>query len=316
MFIILRMALGWHFLYEGVWKIENRKEFSAKPYLAEAKGPTAGFFYAMLPDLDGRERLSYVKITTADGKPDVSFSGHYYLDRWEEIQKKLVEQYKIDEAQTQAAQKLHKQHKAWLDEYLKLNQDEMLGYFRSLDKLEQVKSGGNNGAPYEQKRLHDRQQELRKQVDGWVKNLDQLDAHYQTAAWDLLESDQQAKGGYLNGHPWNPLNWTRMEQLNAMVTYSLTAIGLALIVGCCTRLAALGGAAFMGFIVLSQFPWPTIYPPPPPVVGHALFINKDVIEFLALVLVASVPAGRWGGLDYFLYRLVGRRIGNYFSERV
>ena len=72
----------------------------------------------------------------------------------------------------------------------------------------------------------------------------------------------------------------------------------------------------MGFIVLSQFPWPTAYPPPPPVVGHALFVNKDVIEMLALVLVATVPAGRWGGVDYFLYRIFGRRIAGYFSQQV
>ena len=31
--------------------------------------------------------------------------------------------------------------------------------------------------------------------------------------------------------------------------------------GLCTRLAALGGAAFMLAVVLVQFPWPTVYPP-------------------------------------------------------
>ena len=39
-------------------------------------------------------------------------------------------------------------------------------------------------------------------------------------------------------------------------------------------------------------------------VGHALLINKDFIEMLALLVVASTAVGRWGGLDYFLYHLV------------
>ena len=60
----------------------------------------------------------------------------------------------------------------------------------------------------------------------------------------------------------------------------------------------------MCFVVATQPAWPGIYPPDPPVVGHALLINKDFIEMLALLVVASTPVGRWGGLDYFLYHLV------------
>jgi hypothetical protein len=35
----LRLALGCHFLYEGVWKITHADLFHAEPFLAEAKGP-------------------------------------------------------------------------------------------------------------------------------------------------------------------------------------------------------------------------------------------------------------------------------------
>ena len=47
--------------------------------------------------------------------------------------------------------------------------------------------------------------------------------------------------------------------------------------------------------------------------GHALLINKDFIEMLALLVMASVPAGRWGGLDYFLYHFV---FNPFLSKRV
>ena len=47
---------------------------------------------------------------------------------------------------------------------------------------------------------------------------------------------------------WNPLGWTRIQQINFAVTYGLTAIGACLLLGFCTRLAALGGAGFMCFV--------------------------------------------------------------------
>jgi len=101
-----------------------------------------------------------------------------------------------------------------------------------------------------------------------------------------------------------------------MVTYGLTAIGLCLMLGLCTRLAALGGVAFMTFVILTQFPWPTVYPPAPAPVGHALLVNKDWIEMVALWLMVAMPVGRWGGLDFFLNHWIGRPIREYFEQRV
>ena len=49
--VVLRLALGCHFLYEGVWKIRHRDEFTAEPFLTQAKGPLSGVFYAMLDDM-------------------------------------------------------------------------------------------------------------------------------------------------------------------------------------------------------------------------------------------------------------------------
>ena len=71
----------------------------------------------------------------------------------------------------------------------------------------------------------------------------------------------------------------------------------------------------MLFVVLTQPSWPPIYPPAPPVVGHALIVNKDFIEMVALLLLASTP-GRWGGLDYFLYRIFGRPVEAYLAAAV
>ena len=46
MLVLLRLAIGWHFLYEGIAKLLN-PDWSASSYLANAVGPMAGIFKAM-----------------------------------------------------------------------------------------------------------------------------------------------------------------------------------------------------------------------------------------------------------------------------
>ena len=38
--VLLQLAIGWHFLYEGLWKIKAEKTWSSRPYLSAANGPT------------------------------------------------------------------------------------------------------------------------------------------------------------------------------------------------------------------------------------------------------------------------------------
>jgi len=43
MLVILRLAIGWHFLYEGIVKILN-PDWSSVGYLMDSKGPFSGIF--------------------------------------------------------------------------------------------------------------------------------------------------------------------------------------------------------------------------------------------------------------------------------
>ena len=82
--VALRLGLGCHFLYEGVWKIKHRDEFTAEPFLTQAKGPLAGMFYAMIPDIDGRTRL-HADLNVEPGKDKP------LEDRWDAIRQKFVD---------------------------------------------------------------------------------------------------------------------------------------------------------------------------------------------------------------------------------
>ena len=60
--------------------------------------------------------------------------------------------------------------------------------------------------------------------------------------------------------------------------------------------------AFLVSVLLTQPPWPTIFPHAPPVVGHALIVDKNFVEMVAMLVLATTAVGRWGGLDFFNHR--------------
>ena len=299
MLVILRLSLGCHFLYEGVWKIKNAGEFSAEPFLSQAKGPAAPFFYSMLPDIDGRHRLHIERIVTGDDSATEGISGNVYLKAWRELRDRAIRRYRLDDEQTKKAGEAYEDAERILKAYLKDNFEDIRRYFKSLDAFDDIRSGRNIGWPTEQERIWKRQDELRKDVKVWLSDIDAFGVYYQRTLWGLLTDQQKAKGWIMDS--WNPLDWSQMQLIDFAVTYGLTAIGLCLMIGFFSRLACLGGAAFMIFVNLTQPGWPTIYPPAPPAVGHSLLVTKDFIELVALILLATTRAGRWGGLDFFLY---------------
>jgi uncharacterized membrane protein YphA (DoxX/SURF4 family) len=90
--------------------------------------------------------------------------------------------------------------------------------------------------------------------------------------------------------------WNRLDWADAIVKYGLIAIGGCLLLGLLTRLACLGGAMFLLMFFLAMPPLPG-WPESPRAEGHYLYLNKNVIEMLALLALATTRSGRWAGLD-------------------
>ena len=296
------------FLHEGAWKVEGERgdefPFSARPFLAQAKGPMAHFFYAMVPDIDARERLRIV--TDVDGKR--SIPADPITAQWDRMRQDFVDHYRPADSSDPEAEAAHQ----WLDaeaqrtyddfckklrNYLAENLDEIAGYFGSLDRFEKDKER-HQDAPFQQQRRWDRMMELRGQADKWIKDIEGQERAYANTLYGLLDKEQRKLG--LPQASWNPLavgphgadqrgRDFRADRHRAVPDARF-----------CTPLAALGGAAFMCFVVMTQPAFPGIYPPDPNVVGHALLVNKDFVEMVALLVVAATRAGRWGGLDFFL----------------
>ncbi len=313
MLVILRVTIGWHFLYEGVWKIVNADQFSAAGFLGAAKGPAAPLFHWMVPDIDGRRRLALKE--RVDDKGNAFVTSESYLNAWARLKDQAVDRYKLGPEQTAEAEKTFQVYGESLELYLTENREDIEGYLGSLQRLRERKAAGTNGAAHEKKRVWDEQMKLRGEANGWLSDLDAMGEEYQLALWDVLDEDQRARGpiraplSEADALPIAlPMANTWSGLLDFGVTYGLAAIGLCLMLGFCSRLAALGGAAFLFSVVLVQMPWPTVYPPPPEVVGHALLVDKNFVEMVAMVVLATTAVGRWGGLDYFVYHWLGRPI--------
>lgn len=97
-------------------------------------------------------------------------------------------------------------------------------------------------------------------------------------------------------HDWSWLKWDRLQWADFSVRYGLTAVGICLILGLFTRTSCVAGAGFLTLFYLAMMPLPWL-PENPKAEGHYLYINKNIIEMLALLALATTASGRWVGLD-------------------
>jgi uncharacterized membrane protein YphA (DoxX/SURF4 family) len=100
------------------------------------------------------------------------------------------------------------------------------------------------------------------------------------------------------------------ESLDWQTRWGITAIGVMLLAGLFTRLACLAGFVFLVLTYLTHppFPWLAL---PPGTEGNPVFVNKNVIEALALLVIMVHPTGRWLGLDAVIHRVLFRNSQEY-----
>jgi len=107
--------------------------------------------------------------------------------------------------------------------------------------------------------------------------------------------------------PVEPTPKSKILLLDYLTMTTLTAAGACLIVGLGTRFAALACAGFLILTYLTHPPFPWIANPPG-TEGNPVFINKNMVETIALFVIASVPSGSWLGIDGLIARVVfGKR---------
>ena len=281
--VLLRLAIGWHFLYAGIDKLNN-PDFSSEGFLVQAKGPLADEFHQLIPDYDGRQRLKLDTHTDAFKQYADGFANHRSLT---DEQLAGVKQA-LDNGQDE------------LKEFFADQKQAIADYLSDLDRLDAAKQSKTSDIPFQQKRNWSKQQELRGKLARWSADIDDRWRHFKTDLDEVLTQEQREA---------TPAESARPKRLvDLLVTYTNIAIGVCLVAGLFTRLASLGGALFLLQIVCAQPDWPGLYPPAPPSAGQALFVTKEVVEMMALFALAMLPTGRWCGLDLFVHHLIVRPI--------
>jgi len=91
-----------------------------------------------------------------------------------------------------------------------------------------------------------------------------------------------------------------IDWIDAITPWFLVVVGACLLLGLFTRTMAVFAAGFllMTYLAFPSFPW---LPAPPQSESSYLFVNKNVIEMLALCVLATTLTGRWFGLDALLH---------------
>src|SRR5262249_31664009 len=93
------------------------------------------------------------------------------------------------------------------------------------------------------------------------------------------------------------MSWrNQLDVADFVVKWGLIVAGVLLIAGCFTRVAAIFGAVLLLMFFLAMPPMPYL-PESPKAEGHYLYVNKNIIEMLALLALAGLPTGRWAGID-------------------
>lgn len=80
MLVVVRLAIGWHLMYEGLWKLQTQHTatpWSAEGYLKNATGPFRDRFRNMTGDPDDLNWLNYSYMTTKWGDWKRRFQSHY-----------------------------------------------------------------------------------------------------------------------------------------------------------------------------------------------------------------------------------------------
>jgi uncharacterized membrane protein YphA (DoxX/SURF4 family) len=310
--VLLRIAIGWHFLNEGREKYESigkgKQAFSAEVYLRNANGPLAPYFRGLLPDVDGREALDLSKLK----------------ESWRSDVNHVADYFGFDDAQRAEASKRLDEAEHWADHWFSdpENQNKRKEYLHKLDQLEQT-DNNPQAMSYERERASDARRALDTDRRGLLGPLEERGKALRDAVAKIATSDQikdaraplHARVGPTStsasdsdairlaeaARPWDRLHW-----INFATTYGLIAIGFCLMAGLLTPLAALGAAAFLAMIYLSMPPWPGL-PDNPKAEGHYLIVSKNLVELIACLVIATTPNGHWVGFDALLFGARRRR---------
>ncbi|WP_235908643.1 DoxX family protein [Roseiconus nitratireducens] len=277
MLVLLRISIGWHFHSEGTSKYQQG-DWDAAPFFANAKGPFADQYHALVWDHDGAVRRDpeYTK---------------WWLGQYRD---RAAEYYSFGEREKKQAaaalEKLITNLNLLLQDYA----NDLEEYDLGRKRLETLKEDdARTGVESLAGQIETVQKENQAKIRPLLAEIDQLWSGYEGTINSLAAPNQRAASPpFRLRRPRSAMIDTSV--MNRIVPYFDMTIGWCLILGLFTPVAALAAAGFLGSVFLGQFP-----PGTGPTSSY-----YQLIECMACLVLASTGAGRFAGLDFFLHLLV------------
>jgi thiosulfate dehydrogenase [quinone] large subunit len=127
-----------------------------------------------------------------------------------------------------------------------------------------------------------------------------------TPGWSAAGYLLQSRGAFSGLFRWMASSPDVLAIVNPMNVWGLTLIGLGLILGCFTRLAAASGILLILLFYVCNPPF-VGYFYSIPVEGSYLIVNKNLVELAALAVVLVTNSGRAAGLDRIIHGWLRKR---------
>ena len=126
-----------------------------------------------------------------------------------------------------------------------------------------------------------------------------------STTWSAAGYMKASRGPLAEFFRWIASQPHLLDNANLITMYGLTIVGVLLMLGLFTRLAAAGGIGFILLFYLCNPPF-IGYFYAIPTEGSYLLVNKNVVELCALLVIFLTRSGRFAGLDGIVHGLFVR----------
>lgn len=205
--------------------------------------------------------------------------------------------------QADAGEKILAAHQQELQDWIDVNEAEVLAYFKSADRIDGFDRDGTAAVLVATQVDSLREQvasikaDRKKQQLAWAAQIDAMWDSYEQQILQLPIDRQRSEKALSLHRPFAQPN-SRLQWINRLIPWFDTIVGGLLIIGLFTRLASLAAALFLVSVIAAQPPW---IPGTEPTYLYA-------VELFALLVIFATCAGRFGGLDFFFARRCNNRV--------
>ena len=268
----------WTYVHEEVLKVAGEPEserFSSLGYLQSSAGPFRPMFRGLVPDIEGYERL------TADAvRSRIDDRYREILDHFARAGKPLTEDQKKRLAEVRDAIKTSAVAIVSDPAF----QMRIADYKQMAERVRRDTS--HLDAAYSRERLDADRKKLDLIASELLAIANEPLSELAVQVHLVATADQLAAGPL--ARPSDPAAW-----IDTAIEVSLTAIGVCLLLGIFTPLAALAAAAQLAMFYLASPPWPGL--PAASLGGHYMYVDRNLIELVAaLVIAATAQYTRFG----------------------